>query len=45
VANPAGKAVATWFRDSIPDAAASSVQAIRFHPDSVKVLRADPVVE
>ena len=37
--------MATWFRDSIPDAATSSVQAIRFHPDSVKVLRADPVVE
>jgi len=45
VGNPAGKAVATWFRDSIPDAVTSSVQAIRFHPDSVKVLRADPVVE
>jgi serine/threonine protein kinase len=45
VGNPAGKAVATWFREDIPDAATSSVQAIRFHPDSVKVLRADPVVE
>ena len=45
VGNPAGKAVATWFRDSIPDAVTSNVQAIRFHPDSVKVLRADPVVE
>jgi hypothetical protein len=43
--NPAGKAVTTWFKDSIPDAATSNVRAIRFHPDSVKVLRADPVVE
>ena len=45
VANPAGKAVAVWFKDSIPEAATSNVKAIRFHPASVKVLRADPVVE
>ena len=45
VGNPAGKAKAVWFRDSIPDAATSNVQGIRFQPDSVKVLRADPVVE
>jgi len=45
VGNPADKAKAVWFRDRIPDAVTSSVQAIRFHPDSVKVLRADPVVE
>jgi serine/threonine-protein kinase len=45
VGNPAGKAKATWFRDSIPEAVATSVQGVRFHPDSVKVLRADPVVE
>jgi hypothetical protein len=45
VSNPAGKPVAAWFRDSIPEAVASSVQAIRFHPASVKVVRADPVVE
>ena len=45
VANPAGKAVAVWFKDSIPDAATSNIKAISFHPASVKVLRADPVVE
>jgi len=45
VSNPAGKPVAAWFRDSIPEAVARSVQAIRFHPASVKVVRADPVVE
>jgi hypothetical protein len=45
VGNPAGKAVAVWFKDSIPDAVTSSVQAIRFHPDSVKVLSGGPVVE
>ena len=45
VRNPAGKAVTTWFKDSIPEAVTSSVPAIRFRPDSVKVLRADPVVE
>jgi serine/threonine protein kinase len=45
VGNLSGKARATWFRDSIPEAVATSVQAVRFHPDSVKVLRADPVVE
>ena len=45
VANPAGKAVAVWFKDSIPDAATSNIKAISFHPASVKVLRADQVVE
>jgi serine/threonine-protein kinase len=45
VSNPKDKPVAAWFRDSIPEAVASSVQAIRFHPASVKVVRADPVVE
>ena len=37
--------MAVWFKDSIPDAATSNVRAISFHPASVKVLRADPVVE
>jgi hypothetical protein len=45
VGNPSGKAKALWFRDSIPEAVATSVHAVRFQPDSVKVLRADPVVE
>ena len=45
VGNPAGKARTVWFRDSIPEAIAGSVRAIRFHPASVKVLRADPVVQ
>jgi hypothetical protein len=45
VGNPAGKAKTAWFKDSIPEAVAGSVQTIRFHPASVKVLRADPVVE
>jgi serine/threonine protein kinase len=45
VANPAGKAVAVWFKDSIPEAATSNIKAISFHPAPVKVLRADPVVE
>jgi serine/threonine-protein kinase len=45
VGNPASKAKTVWFKDSIPEAVAGSVQAIRFHPASVKVLRADPVVE
>jgi uncharacterized membrane protein YgcG len=45
VGNPAGKARAVWFRDSIPEAATASVQGIKFRPATVKVLRADPVVE
>jgi serine/threonine-protein kinase len=45
VANPAGNAVAVWFKDSIPDAATGTIKAISFHPASVKVLRAGAVVE
>ncbi len=45
VGNPAGQARAVWFQDSIPEAVATSVRAIRFYPASVKVVRADPVVE
>jgi hypothetical protein len=45
VDNPGGRAVATWFKDSIPDAATSNIKAIRFHPDSARVLRAGSVAE
>jgi serine/threonine-protein kinase len=45
VSNATGKPIATWFQDSIPAGITSTVQAIRFRPDTVKIVHADPVVE
>jgi Protein kinase domain len=43
--NATGKPIATWFQDSIPATITNTVQAVRFHPNSVKIIHADPVVE
>jgi serine/threonine protein kinase len=43
--NATGKPIATWFQDSIPAGITSTVQAVRFRPNSVKIVHADPVVE
>lgn len=40
-----GKPITAWFQDSIPDAITTNVYTALFHPDSIRVVRADPVVE
>ena len=45
VSNPTGKAMAVWFKDSIPAAITNTVKPVRFSPGTVKVVQADPVVE
>jgi hypothetical protein len=40
-----GKALSTWFKDSIPAAITNSMQALRFSVTPAKIVSPDPVVE
>jgi serine/threonine protein kinase len=43
--NANGKPIAVWFQDSIPTAITNNVKTVRFNPDTVKIVQADPIVE
>jgi len=43
--NATSKPIATWFQDSIPAGITNTVKTVRFHPNSVKIVHADPIVK